>query len=119
MSPEKGLSHEYGSITATASLQRVLVVVHERPGEKRLPQKHYMRHSKNDVTYTELAIFPVSTIRFGHAAGRNDYADRNGLSINFNRASSTHSHTWTCDEDGHLVVPDTHCLVYCGDTMAC
>ena len=46
---------------------------------------------------------------FGHAAGWNDYADRNGLNTNPNRLSSTHSHTWTCDEDGHLVVPDTHC----------
>jgi len=26
-----------------------------------------------------------------------------------NSVSSIHSHTWTCDEDGHLVVPDTHC----------
>jgi len=87
----------------------VVVVIHERLGGKRLPRKHYMRHSTNDVTCTELAIFPAGTISFGHAAGWNDYADRNGLSTNFNRASLTQSHTWTCDEDGHLVVPDTHC----------
>ena len=37
------------------------------------------------------------------------YAYGNGYSTNSNSASSTHSHTWTCDEDGHLVVPDTHC----------
>ena len=68
-----------------------------------------MRHSTNDVACTELAIFPAGAISFGHAAGWNDKADRNGLSTNPNRASSTQSHTWTCDEDGHLVVPDTHC----------
>jgi len=52
---------------------------------------------------------PAGTISIGHAAWWNDYADRNGLNTNPNRLSSTHSHTWTCDEDGHLVVPDTHC----------
>ena len=52
--------------------------------------------------------FPACTISFGHSAGWNDYTDRNGLSTNHNKPSSTHSHTWTCDEDGHLVVPDTH-----------
>jgi len=87
----------------------VAVVIHERPGGKRLPQKHYMRHSTNDVTCTELAILPAGSISFGHAAVWNDYADRNGLSTNCSRASSTHSHIWTCDEDGHLVVTDTHC----------
>jgi len=103
------LSRVWEKITATARLRRVVVVIHERPGQKRLPQKHYMRHSTNDVTYTELAIFPAGTISFGHAAGWNDYADRSGQSVKANSASSTHSHTWTCDEDGHLVVPDTHC----------
>ena len=87
----------------------MVVVIHERPGQKRLPQKHYMRHSINDVTCTELAIFPTGTISCGHAAGWNDYADRNGQSAKANSASSTHSHTWTCDKDGHLMVPDTHC----------
>jgi len=103
------LSRLLGKITATARLRRVAVVMQERPGRKRSPRKHHMRNSTNDVTCTELAIFPAGTISFGHAAGWNDNADRNGQSVNANSASSTHSHTWTCDEDGHLVVPDTHC----------
>jgi len=103
------LSRVWEKITATAGLRRVVGVIHERPGQKRLPRKHYMRHSTNDVTCTELAIFPAGTNSFGHAAGWNDYTDRNGQSAKANSASSTHSHTWTCDEDGHLVVPDTHC----------
>jgi len=68
-----------------------------------------MRHSTNDVTCLELAIFPAGTISFGHAAGWNDYADSNGRSANPNSAPSTLSHIWSCQEDGHLVVPDTHC----------
>ena len=106
---EGALSRVWEKITSTARLRRVVVVVHERPGGKRLPWKHYMHHSTNDVTCIELAIFTAGTISFGHAAGWNDYADRNGRSANPNSASSTHSHTWTCDEDGHLSVPDTHC----------
>jgi len=95
---------------AIARLRRVVVVVQERPGDKRLPRKHYMRHSTTEVACTELAIFLAGTISFGHAAGWNDYAERNGFSTNPNRPPSTHPcHTWTCDEDGHLVVPDTHC----------
>jgi len=31
------------------------------------------------------------------------------MSDNINRASSRHSHTWTCDEDGHPAAPDIHC----------
>ena len=103
------LSRVWEKITATAGLRRVVGVIHERPGQKRLPRKHYMRHSTNDVTCTELAIFPAGTNSFGHAAGWNDYTDRNGQSAKANSASSTHSHTWTCDEDGHLVAPDAHC----------
>jgi len=56
-----------------------------------------------------LAIFPAGIICFGHAVGWNDYADTNGMSANSNSASSRHSHAWTCDENRHLVVPDTHC----------
>jgi len=83
---------------------------HERPGTKRLSRTPYRRHSKNNnVTCTKLAIFPAGTVSFGHAAGWNDYADRNGMSDNTSRASSRHSHTWICDEDGHLVAPETHC----------
>ena len=68
-----------------------------------------MRHSTNDVTCTKLAIFLAGTISSGHAARWNDYADKNGRSAKVSSASATHSHTWTCYEDGHLVVPDTHC----------
>jgi len=108
--PKEGaLSRVWEKITATARLQRVVVVIQDRPGKKCLTRKQYMHHSTNDVTCTELAIFPAGTISFGHAAGWNDYADRNGHSTNSNSASSPHSHTWTCDEDGHIVVPDTHC----------
>ena len=106
---EGALSRVWEKITATARLRRVVVVIHDRPGGKRLTRKQYMRHSTNDVTCTELVIFPAGTISFGHAAGWNDYADRNGYSTNSNSASSTHSHTWTCDEGGHIMVPDTHC----------
>jgi len=28
---------------------------------------------------------------------------------NTTRASTRNIHTWTCDENGYLVVPDTHC----------
>ena len=108
---EGALSRVWEKITATARLRRVVVVIHERPGGKRLSRTHYRRYSTNDVTCTELAIFPAGTICFDHAAGWNDYADTNGMSVNSNRASSRHSHTWTCDEDGHLVVLDTHCPV--------
>jgi len=76
------LSRVWEKMIATARLRRVVVVIHERPGQKRLPRKHYMRHSTNDVTCTELAIFPPGTIGFGHAAGLNDYADSNGRSAN-------------------------------------
>ena len=31
------------------------------------------------------------------------------MSDNTSRASSRHSLTWICDEDGHLVAPETHC----------
>jgi len=106
---EGALSRVWENIAATARLRRVVVVIHERPGGKRLSRTHYRRYSTNDVTCTELAIFPAGTICFGHAAGWNDYADANGMSANSNRASSRHSHTWTCDEDGNLVVPGTHC----------
>jgi len=37
------------------------------------------------------------------------YAGRNGTSDNTTTASIRHGHTWTCDEDGHLVAPDAHC----------
>ena len=90
---EGALSRVWEKITATARLWRVVVILHERPGKKRLTRKRYMRHSKNDVTCTKLAIFPAGTIGFGHAAGWNDYADRNGFSTNSNSAFSTHSHT--------------------------
>jgi len=70
---------------AIARLRRVVVVVQERPGDKRLPRKHYMRHSTTEVACTELAIFLAGTISFGHAAGLNDYAERNGL----NRSQQT------------------------------
>ena len=103
------LARVWEKITTTARLRRVVVVIHERPGGKRFSRTHYRRHSTNDVTCTELAIFPAGTICFGHAAGWNDYADANVMSAISNRASSRHSHTWTCDEDGNLVVPGTHC----------
>jgi len=106
---EGALSRVWEKITATARLQRVVVVIHERPGAKRLSRTHYRRHSTNDVTCTKLAIFPAGTISFGHAPGWNDYAERKGMSDITTRASSRHSHTWTCDEDGYLVAPDTHC----------
>jgi len=108
--PREGdFSRVWEKISATARLRKVVVVIHERPGGKHLSRTHYRRNSTNDVTCTELAIFPAGNICFGHAAGWNDCADMNGMSTNSNRASSRHSHTWTCDEDGHLVVPDTHC----------
>jgi len=102
-----------------ARLLQVVVVIQERPGEKRLSRKHYMRYATNDVTCTELAIFHAGTISFGHAAGWNDYANRNGTSDNTFRASTRHNHTWTYDEDGHLLAPDAHCPGSSGDTMAC
>jgi len=106
---EGALSRVWEKITTTARLQRVVFVIHDRPGEKRLTRKQYMRHSTNDVTCTELTIFPAGTTSFGHTDRWNDCADSNGYSTNSNSASSKHSHTWTCDEDGHIVVPDTHC----------
>ena len=106
---EGALSRVWEKITATARLWRVVVVIHDRPGQKHLTRKQYMRHLTKHVTCTELAILSAGTISFGLAAGWNDYADRNGYSAKSNGASSTHSHTWTCGEDGHLVVLDTHC----------
>jgi len=103
------ISRVWEKTNATARLRQVSVVIHERPGGKRLSRKHYRRYTTNDVTCTELAIFPAGTVSFGHSAGWNDYADRNGTSDNTNIASIRHSHTWTCDEDGHLVALDAHC----------
>ena len=103
------LSRVWEKINATARLRQVVVVIHERPGGKRLSWTHYRRYTTNDVTCTELAIFPAGTVSFGHAAVWNDYVDRNGTSDNTNIASIRHSHTWKYDEDGHLVAPDTHC----------
>jgi len=103
------LSRVWEKINATARLRQVVVVIQERPGGKRLSRKHYRHYTTNAVTCTELAIFHAGTISFGHAAGWNDYANRNGKSDNAFRASTRHSHTWTCDEDGHLVAPDAHC----------
>ena len=63
--PRQGaLSRVQEKITTTARLRRLVVVIHERPGRKRLSRTHYRRHSTNDVTCTELAIFPVGTISF-------------------------------------------------------
>jgi len=103
------LSRVWEKINAKARLWQVVVVIQERPGEKHLSRKHYRRYTTNDVTCTELAIFPAGTISFGHAAGWNDHVDRNGTSDNTFRAFTRHSHTLTCDEDGHLVASDTHC----------
>ena len=99
--PKDGaLSRVWEKIHATARLRQVVVVIQEeRPGEKRLSRKQYRRYTTNDVKCTELAIFPAGIISFGHAAGWNDYADRNGTSDNTIRASTRHSHMWTCDED--------------------
>jgi len=102
------LSRVREKINATARLRQVVVVIHERPGEKRLLRTYY-RRSTNDVTCTEPAIFPAGTVSFGHTAGWNDCADRNDTSDTTNIASIRHSHTWTCDEEDHLVVPDAHC----------
>jgi len=56
-------------INATARAGQVVVVIHERPGEKRLSRKHYRRYTTNDVTCTELAIFPAGTVSFGQPLG--------------------------------------------------
>ena len=87
------LSRVWEEINATARLRQVVVVFQERPGEKRLSRKHYRRYTTNDVTCTELAIFPAGIISFDHAAGWNDYVDRNGTSDNTFRASTRHSDT--------------------------
>ena len=55
------------------------------------------------------SYFSCRYCQFWSAAGWNNYADRKGTSENTNIASIRHSHTWTCDEDGHLVAPDAHC----------
>jgi len=106
-------------INATARMRQVVVVIQKRPGGKRLPRKHDRCYTTNDVTCTKLAIFPAGTISFDHAAGWNDNVDRNGISDNTFTASTIHSHTWTCDEDGHLVHLMITVLASCGDTMAC
>ena len=113
------LSRVWEKIHATARLWQVVVVIQERPGEKRLSRKHYRRYTTNDVTCTELAIFPAGTISFCHAAGWNDHVDRNGTSDNTFRASTrqaTHGHVMRMDILWHLMLT---ALASCGDTMAC
>jgi len=74
------LSRVWEKINATARLRQVVVIIHEIPGGKRLSWTHYRRYTTNEVTCTGLDIFPAGTVRFGHAAGWNDYADRNETS---------------------------------------
>ena len=100
---------------------QVVVVIHERPGRKRLSQKRDIicwRYTTNDVTCTVLAIFPAGTISFGHAAGGfTMLVGMEQVTTQPQRPSDmvTLGHVMRMDILWHLMLT---ALAYCEDTMA-